>query len=54
MTTEEAKKYLEIIVGDWSMEFVLGPIRTEKKLYAQIADTWLLHTAAIIAHGADS
>lgn len=29
MTPEESKKYLEIIVGDWSMEFVIGPIRTE-------------------------
>lgn len=29
MKSEEAKKYLEIIVGDWSMEFVIGPMRTE-------------------------
>ena len=29
MTPEEAKKYLECIVGDGSMEFVYCPIKTE-------------------------
>lgn len=29
MKPEEAKKYLKNFVGDGSMEFVIGPIRTE-------------------------